>query len=370
MIMQVTITDLDHQGRGIGRIDNKIIFIPNTMKDEIVDVEITKEKKNFLEGKVVKWVRLNPNRMANLCPYYPQCGGCQILHLPYPEQLSYKENKVRNILNRYHLENVPLKSITASPQQFHYRNKVTFQNENQKLGFYEEETHHFMEIKECLLLDNIINKAIPSLPTQKGKLVVRSNQKDITFDTNKKVMHTIVDFQFLVSLESFFQINDYVTPLLYQKVKDYLKANESATVLDLYCGTGTIGIFVSRECKKVIGIEINQEAIQNAKENAKNNHVSNITFICGDAGKETKKLKENITSVIVDPPRAGLNSETIDTILSIHPKKIVYVSCDPMTLVRDLNILKEHYDIIEITPFDMFPNTYHVECVCLLQNKF
>ncbi len=366
---EVTITDLDHQGRGIGRINNKIIFIPNTIPGEIVEVEITKDKKKFMEGKVVRFLKKSEDRIENNCPYYPKCGGCQLLHMPYLKQLDYKQNKMRNILNRYGLESVTLKDIVASPNPFHYRNKATFQNENHKLGYFEEESYHFIPIDNCLLLDEKINENIKNLPTNQGKVIVRSNQKEITYEEEKKVMHTIVDFNFLVSLPSFFQINDSVTPLLYGKVKEYLHPTKEDTVLDLYCGTGTIGIFVSRDVRKVIGIEKCKEAVLDAKENAKINDISNIEFICGDAGVETKKLKEKPTSIIIDPPRFGLNKETIDIILSLEPEKIVYVSCDPMTLVRDLNILKEKYNILEITPFDMFPNTYHVENVVLMTKK-
>ncbi len=365
---KVVITDLDHQGRGIGRIDNKIIFIPNTLPDEIVEVEITKDKKKFMEGKAVKFLKTSEDRIENLCPY-PRCGGCQLLHMPYSNQLNYKQNKMENILSRYGLENILLQNVVASPKKTHYRNKATFQNENHTLGYFEEESYRFIPIENCLLLDEKINENIKNLPTNQGKVVVRSNQNEISFDEKKKVIHTIVDYKFLVSLPSFFQINDSVTPLLYEKVKEYLSATKEDVVLDLYCGTGTIGIFISDSCKKVIGIEKCKEAISDAKENAKLNHVSNIEFICGDAGVETKKLKEKPTSVIIDPPRSGLNQETIDIILKLEPTKIVYVSCDPMTLVRDLNILKEKYEIKEITPFDMFPNTYHVENVCLLLKK-
>lgn len=366
---KICITDLDHQGRGIGRIHDKIIFVPNTMPTEIVEVEITKDKKKFMEGKVIHFLEKSKDRVEGLCPYYPKCGGCQLLHMPYAMQLEYKQKKMENILKRYGLENVNLKDIVKSPKIVHYRNKATFQNENHQLGYFEEESYHFIPIDNCLLLDEKINESIQKLPTDRGKVVVRSNQKEITFEEDKKVMHNIVDYQFLVSLPSFFQINDSVTPLLYGKVKEYLNPTKEDIVLDLYCGTGTIGIFVSDCCKKVIGIEKCKEAIIDAKENAKFNHVSNIEFICGDAGVETKKLKEKPTSIIVDPPRSGLNQETIDIILKLEPTKIVYVSCDPMTLVRDLNILKEKYDIKEITPFDMFPNTYHVENVCLLLKK-
>lgn len=365
----VSITELDHQGRGIARIDNKIVFIPNTIPGELVEIEITKDKKKFMEGKVIHFIEKSEDRIENLCPYYPKCGGCQLLHMPYSKQLDYKNKKMQNILTRYGLETVTLQNIVASPKTTHYRNKATFQNENNTLGYFEEESYHFIPIANCLLLDEKINENIKKLPTNQGKLIVRSNQEEITFEENKKVIHTIVDYKFLVSLPSFFQINDSVTPLLYEKVKEYLNPTKEDIILDLYCGTGTIGIFVSKDCKKVIGIEKCEEAIKDAKENAKLNHISNIEFICGDAGVETKKLKEKPTSIIIDPPRSGLNKETIDIIMKLEPKKIVYVSCDPMTLVRDLNILKEKYNIIEITPFDMFPNTYHVENVTLLTKK-
>lgn len=365
----VVITNLDHQGRGIAKINEKITFIPNTLPDEIVDIEITKEKKKFMEGKVTNFKKKSPKRLENICPYYPKCGGCQLLHLDYEEQLKYKQDKMENILKRYQLENIKLNPIIRSPKQFSYRNKVTFQNHNHSLGYFEEESYNFIKIDNCLLLDNKINEVIHTLPTDKDKVVVRSNQKEVIYEDTKKIMHTIVDYKFLVSLPAFFQINDSVTPLLYGKVKEYLNPTKEDTVLDLYCGTGTIGIFVSKDCKKVIGIEKNSEAIKDAWENAKINNISNIEFICGDAGVETKKLQEKPTSIIIDPPRSGLNKETLDIIMKLSPKKIVYVSCDPMTLVRDLNLLKENYEIMEITPFDMFPNTYHVENVCLLLKK-
>lgn len=366
---RVRIETLDHQGRGIAKIENKIVFIPNALPGEFVEIEITKEKKNFSEGKVIQYLEISNDRIQPNCPYYPSCGGCQLLHLPYSKQLEYKEEKMKNILSRYHLEDVPLKEIVGSPKEQNYRNKVTFQIRNGRLGYFEENSYHFIPIENCLLLNEKINEAIPNLPVREEKLIVRSNQKELTYDQDKKIIHTIGKYQFSVSLESFFQVNDSVTLLLYNKIKEYLHPTLEDTVLDLYCGTGTIGIFISDGVKKVIGIEKNETAIANAKENAKRNQIDNIEFICGDAGKEASKLSHTITSIIIDPPRSGLNTQTLETILKIHPQKIVYVSCDPMTFVRDLNLLKEHYQIREITPFDMFPNTYHVENVAFLLKK-
>lgn len=364
--MEVCITNLDHQGRGIARVNNKIAFIPNTIPGEVVDIKINKEKKNFMEGTVVSFINESPNRIENICPHYPKCGGCQLLHIPYKQQLEYKYEKLKNILTRYGLDYIKVNDIIGSPTKFNYRNKVTFHCNNNSIGFYEDNSTKFIEINKCLLINEKINNYLHKLPKNNKKITVRCNNEEIIYEQDKKIIHTIVDYKFLVSIDSFFQVNDYVTPLLYNKVKEYLKPNKNDTVLDLYCGTGTIGIFISDKVKNVIGIEINESAVKDARENAKMNDIKNIEFICGDAGLESKKLKIKPNSIIVDPPRAGLNKIAIDTILNFSPDRIVYVSCDPMTLVRDLNILKEHYTIEEVTPFDMFPNTYHVECCVAL----
>ena len=152
----------------------------------------------------------------------------------------------------------------------------------------------------------------------------------------------------------------------YSKIKEYVGTNNN--VLDLYCGTGSISIFVS-ENNNVLGVEINKYAIEDAKENAKLNNIKNINFICGESGKELENIKFNPDVVIVDPPRSGLSKDAIKNILKINTNKLIYVSCDPMTFVRDLSMLNEKYEIVEITPFDMFPNTKHVECLCLLTLK-
>lgn len=368
--MEIKITDLDHQGRGIGRINNKIVFIPNTIPGEIVEIKIIKEKKKYMEGQVKSFIQKSKDRIENLCPYYPSCGGCQLLHLPYQQQLIYKQKKLQNIFSRYGLNNIIINEIIGSPQKFHYRNKVTFHIQNNQLGYYLNNSNKIIPINECLLLNETINQNITKLPKNNNQIIVRSNNKEITYQQDKKIIHTIVDYKFLVSIKSFFQINDYVTPLLYNQIKKYLNPKKSDVILDLYCGTGTIGIYISKDVREVVGIEVNAQAIEDAKTNAQLNNIKNIKFICGDAGTESNKLKNKFDSIIVDPPRAGLNKNTIDAIINFKPNKLVYVSCDPMTLVRDLNILKKYYNIIEVTPFDMFPNTYHVESVSLLTLKW
>jgi 23S rRNA (uracil1939-C5)-methyltransferase len=367
-MQEVTIIDYDHQGRGMARINNKICFIPNTMIDEIVKVNITKEKKNFMEAEVVEYIKTNPNRKDNICPYYTTCGGCDILHLEYEEQLKYKYNKVVNIIKRYVNEDIKINNI-ISDKQFNYRNKVTLQVEKNKVGFYSKKSNTITPIKECKLLDESLNNYIKTITNTSEKIVLRTNGKDVLDNYQDRIIKYIGDKKYEVSLESFFQVNDNVTYKMYEKVKEYVNSNNEDYVLDLYCGTGTIGIYLADTSKEVLGIEINKQAIKDANRNKEINNLNNIKFIADDVAKVINKIEFKPTIVVVDPPRAGLDEKTIKEIVKMNPKRLVYVSCDPMTFARDLNILKYYFNIKEITPFDMFPNTYHVENVCLLERK-
>ena len=178
-----------------------------------------------------------------------------------------------------------------------------------------------------------------------------------------KLNKTIGQYNFLVSPDSFFQVNDEICIKLYKKIKSYIEQDKN--ILDLFCGTGTIGIFVN-ENNKVLGVEINKNAIIDANQNKKINDINNIEFLCGDSGKTIQNINFKPDIVIVDPPRSGLDKISINNIIKLNPQKIIYVSCDPMTLVRDLNELSNSFEVEEITPFDMFPNTNHVECIALL----
>lgn len=362
--MKTEIFDYDHQGRGIGKINNKIIFVKNAMIGEIVEVTIINEKKNYLEGSIKKFIKPSNIRCKDLCKYYNQCGGCHILHLPYSEQLKFKYNKVKNIINKYLKEDIKINNIVASDKQFNYRNKVKFQHKNNLIGFYNNKSNDIIKIDNCLLLDDLLNHEIKNI--DKNNLTLRTNGKEVIKNNNDTLICNIGEYRFNVSLNSFFQINENVTYKLYNKILEYVNPN-SNIILDLYCGTGTIGIFISKNAKKIIGIEINEDAIRDANLNKELNNSKNVEFICGDVDKAMKNIKDKPDTIIVDPPRSGLTKITIEQILKFNPDKIIYVSCDPMTLVRDLNILKENYKILEITPFDMFPNTYHVECVTLLE---
>lgn len=398
----IKIESLDHYGRGITKIDGKIAFIENALPNEIVDIKINSEKKKYIEGSVLRYIEKNKERIDVNCPYYESCGGCNIMHIPYKEQLKFKQKKIQNIIKKYLNQNIKINNIVSSDIDVNYRNKVTFQVK-ENIGFYKNNTYDIINIDNCLISDKLINKSIKHLKKLNLKpvnkitcrtglnelmIIIETTNKNIDITPLKDIAHSIYlkvdndyvhvfgnkniyeklgDYKYIISPDSFFQINLNTCLKLYNKIKDYVGQNKN--VIDLYCGTGSIGIFVS-ENNNIIGIELNEFAIKDALKNKKINNTNNINFICGDSGKKLKELNFNPDIIIVDPPRNGLNKETIQNILNFNAKEIIYVSCDPMTLVRDLNILKETYNIKEITPFDMFPNTYHVECIALLKNKY
>ena len=371
--MKVTINKLDHFGRGITHINNKITFIENALPDEIVDINIYKETKKYNLAKVKKHIKPSTNRVKPPCKYYGICGGCHIMHMDYKYQLEFKENKIKEILKKYaNIDSKIINNIICS-DQFAYRNKITLHSKNNKIGLYKEKSNELIEIDKCLLVNDNINKKILDILKENininNDIVIRGN-KDIitTVDNNNYITDNILDKKFIISTKSFYQVNSKLVSCMYEKVINYFKNKNYAKVLDLYCGTGTIGILVSDYVKKVIGIEMNNSSYQDALKNKKLNKTDNIEFINGKVEDYINEFS-NIDAIIVDPPRTGLDHNTINYILDINPKSLIYVSCDPITLARDLNILKSKYNIKEITPVDMFPNTYHCESVCILERR-
>lgn len=397
----VEIISLDHNGRGIGYINNKVIFVENTIPGDIVDIEVIKDKKKYSEGKAIRFIKKSPNRIENPCPYFNDCGGCDLLNIGYNDQLIFKQNKIKNIISKYLDSSIKINNIVECDNNFFYRNKTTF-HVNENIGFYKNKTYNIVPVDNCLISSKIINKSISylkQLDLSKIKNIIcraSDNQLMIIIETeymdldispiksiassiylknnnnyfhiykNKYIEEKIGNYKYLISPDSFFQVNINICYKLYSKINEYVGTNKN--VLDLYCGTGSISIFVNKQ-NNVLGVEINENSIKDAIRNSKINNINNINFICGDSGSIIKETSFNPDVIIVDPPRSGLNKQTILNIINLNAEKIIYVSCDPMTFVRDLNLLNEKYEIKEITPFDMFPNTKHVESLALLKLK-
>lgn len=395
--MRVLIDRLNDTGEGIGKINNEIVFVEKTVPGDVVEVENIIKHKNYLEASPAKIIKNSSKRIPAPCPYYEKCGGCQIMNLNYPEQLAYKKEKVINIFKKYG-------DITVNPnivfdKEWHYRNKITLQAENNKIGLFKSKSNEIVEIDECLLISNSMNELIKFIKENIklagiNQIMLReaNNQHMVVFKGNidntealklknkvdsiyinnnhiygtKEITTTLEKYTFKISKDSFFQVNHNQTIKLYNKVKEYL--NKKKKILDLYCGTGSIGIYVSDNCQSILGIEINKQAIKDANINKKINNIENISFKCGDVANIITS-KDKYDTIIVDPPRSGLSKKTRKILLEISTNYIIYVSCNPITLVRDIKELSSKYELKDITLFDLFPNTYHVESVSLLIHK-
>lgn len=410
-IYETEITSLENEGSGVCKINQMIVFVPKALPGEKVRIRITEKKKNFARGKIVEILKSSDKRIESKCPYYEECGGCNLRHQTSKENLKFKKEKVETALKRIGKLDVKVEDTIPSLKEDNYRNKVSFKVEDNRIGFYGEGTYQLIDIDYCLLAQKQIND---SLNVIKNYLKENDNEiKNITIRYGNAMDELLIDIyslnntdikildylttnicnlksvifndkvvygngyikeisnglMFNVSAKSFFQVNSVQTEKLYDEIVKVANLSKDDVVLDLYCGTGTITSIVSKYVKKVIGIEIVEDAIIDAKENLKINGINNAKFICGDAAKEISKIKEKVDVVIVDPPRKGVDRKAIAIMKKISPKKIVYVSCNPVTMARDLSYLNDLYDVKKVTPVDMFPNTAHVESVVLLERK-
>ena len=232
-----------------------------------------------------------------------------------------------------------------------------------------ELTNEVISIEKCLLLDDKINEYIKTISDKTGKeYVIRTNGSDIiSNETNDYLIMNINDYKFRIDIKSFFQVNSYICGLLFKELESNLDTTNN--VLDLYSGVGTLSIVASKKAKKVIAIEVNKNSYKNALINLELNGVDNVDFMCGKVEDLIDKINVKPDVIITDPPRSGMDKKTINIIKEFLPNKIIYISCEPMTLARDIKLLSENYTLNKVKCFDMFPNTYHVETFCVLERK-
>lgn len=391
---KVKIEKLDYFGNGISHINKKVVFIPNTLPNEEVLIEIIKDNKKYYEAKVLEYLKTSNTRIDNPCKHL-NCGGCNLLHICYEEELTYKQNKIIELFNEYKVNN-----ILFSNNEFYYRNKITLKVIDGILGLYEKNSHNIVKINKCLLVNPKINVIINELnsydltgieeiiikvchdsmiiiKTSKkyntfknlnvDNIIVINNNKEIILKGKNSITESIGNIKYLVSTDSFFQVNNYAVKILYDELIKLANFNSNDIVLDLYSGVGSISLYIAVYVKEVLGVEINKNAVKDSNKNKEINNIQNVNFICLNANETNIKFKPNI--IIIDPPRNGLDNKTISILKSLNSNKLIYISCNPITLKRDINLLKEIYEVKEITPIDMFPKTRHVECICLLENQ-
>ena len=385
-IYEVIIESVDDIGNGVTRINNIVVFIPYTLSNEKVKIKIVSISKRFAVGKVIEFITKSDKRCEVKCNCYNECGGCNFLHINFNDELSIKINYINKLFN------ININTVLTN-NEYNYRNKATFHIKDGKIGYYSEKTNDIIEFNNCLLLDNRINDIYNYLKEHElstiSEVIIRVTTKDIMivfkgekYDINDIINHfnitsiylndkliygesyiieEIDNIKYSIYPDSFFQVNKDNMKIMYDKAREY--AGYGNNLLDLYCGTGTIGIYLKDNFKHIDGIEINKNSIKNANINKKLNNINNIKFTSGDA---SIAKNNNYDVIIVDPPRSGLSKKVIDFLDNSNAKRIVYISCNPKTLKRDIDLLK-NYKMIKLEIINMFNKTKHIECITLLE---
>lgn len=460
VIKEVTVEKMAAEGKALVRHNGKVVFVEDAIPNDVIDIFVTKKKKDYAIGRIDKLHQASPQRIEPFCTHFGTCGGCKWQFVSYEQQLAYKQHMVAEAFQRIgKLPEHDILPILGADPTTYYRNKMEFTFSNRKwltLAQIQDETAEYdrnavgfhvkgmydriVDIEHCYLQAepaNLIRNEIREFAKAHGisfydikahegflrNLIIRSStlgetmvilsigKEDVKQRTallehlvnkfpqitslhyviNPKKNDTINDLEvvtfhgkgfiveklgsltYKISPKSFFQTNSYQAVTLYDTIKKVANLQGDEVVYDLYCGTGSIGIYVANNCKKVIGVEEIPAAIQDANYNAQLNGLTNTTFYAGDAKEiltpEFFEQNGQPDVLITDPPRAGMHKEVVAQILQIAPKRLIYVSCNPVTQARDLQALCEQYDLQTIQPVDMFPHTYHVENVVSLTLK-
>jgi len=448
------------EGKSLARVDGKVIFMEQVVPGDVVNVRVTKNKKDWAEAQVLNIEEYSVDRVQPFCQHFGVCGGCQWQMLPYEKQLQYKEQQVRDNLSRIGKVQLPaINPIIGAQKTRYYRNKIEYtfsskkfllpnqlhnpniSNEESVAGYHakgffdkivdiqtcylqEEPTNALrmaikefaisngfsfydirnhdgfmrnMQVRLCRtgelmvniifgyddeekrsLLLEYIQGQFPSITTLLYTINTKWNDSmtDLfpqVFSGKGYAIEMLEEFQFKVGPKSFFQTNTEQAEKLYQVTREFAELSGKEIVYDLYCGTGSIGIFVSKNAKKIIGVESIAEAVHDAKENATLNHIDHATFFVGDVvdvcNNEFFAANGRPDVIITDPPRAGMHENLVRKILEMEAPLLVYVSCNPATQARDLNWLDEKYEVTKIQPVDMFPHTHHIENIVQLKLK-
>ena len=340
-VVDLRIDDVAFGGKGVAREEGKAVFVPYTVEGERVSAEIVREKKQFAEAELVDVKQSSPNRVAPQCPYFARCGGCAYQHIDYQHQLAIKWRQVRDALQRIgKLKDIPMRPIIPSPKQYAYRNRITVHAQEGVIGFFRRDSHRLIDIERCPISREEINLALAKLREQKhlrdGHYTLRAGSKPRVFS----------------------QVNDEVAQALRNLIIDLVPPNQEL-LIDAYCGAGFFAKALLDKFERVIGIDWDRFAIAAAKKNA----TEKETFIAGDIESELQKVGafHFPTTIVIDPPATGLTEKVLKTISDLAPETLIYVSCNPPTLARDLKELQHRFAINWITPLDMFPQTAEIE---------
>lgn len=344
--LDLEITDVAYGGAGIARHEGRVVFVPFTIPGELVRARIARTHRSWMAADAVAILRASPDRVDAPCPWFAKCGGCAYQHIAYTRQLEIKTRQVSEALRRIgKFADPPVEPAQASPREYGYRNRITVHVAPPQIGFHGTDPRRIVDVKRCLLADDAVNAALARLRTKKylrpGPATLRSNP----------------------SAAGFRQVNDAAAEVLAKVVAEL--AGEGSLLVDAYCGAGFFAKRLLDRFEKVIGIDWDERSATVARDGAD----SRETYFTGDAAALLPEiLGQNAAQVVLlDPPAQGVAQEVIDALLGAKPLRIVYVSCDPATLARDLAKLSARYRLTRTIPVDMFPQTASIETAALLE---
>jgi tRNA/tmRNA/rRNA uracil-C5-methylase (TrmA/RlmC/RlmD family) len=344
LVRDLQIDEVAFGGAGVGRSDGKVIFVPFTVDREIVDVRLHTVRRSYSLGQVEAIRQPSPHRIVAPCPFFQNCGGCDYQHVTYAHQLAIKQGQIEQALRRIaKLSGCNVRPIKPSQKPFGYRNRISVHSDGENIGFFRKGTRNVVDISHCLLASETVNARLSAFraarPPAGAHATLRENEEITTFS----------------------QTNDEVARLLVEFVQSQVKG---PVLIDGYCGSGFFAHHLAAVVDKVIGIDWNQPAIQRAQEMA----TANETYLCGDLSELLDRVlvDEKPDTVILDPSATGLSEEIVTILANRVPPILIYVSCNPATFARDLQRLSDRFQVQEIQPFDMFPQTAEIEVVGIL----
>ena len=368
--INLTIHDLAFGGEGVGRIDEFVVFVPFVITGETVEAEITEVKKNFARAKLLRVVTASPERVAPECRYFTQCGGCQYQHIDYAAQLRFKHKQISDLFERVgKISREVVAPVVPCPSPYGYRNRIMIRSQwngparKLVIDFIRADNNFVEDIEECKIAEPALNEQITHVranPPPKGGI---------------KVVLRVQPENWEVPRDSFFQNNFFLLPKLVETVREFLQAGGARHLIDLYCGVGFFGIEAAGVVDSFVGVEYDQLAIAAARKNAASREINNGEFVAAKVEailpELLQKFSADKTAVILDPPRKGCWPETLELLRQTRPAQVIYVSCHPATMARDLNILCADgvFELARVQPLDMFPQTQHVECVADLRRR-
>lgn len=383
--IELDVDDLNNLGSGVGRVDGWVVIVPFALAGERVKVRVYKNHKNYSEADLLEVLRPSAERVKPRCGLFGTCGGCQYQHLSYDAQLNWKRRQVVELMRRIGGIEFDIQPTHPSPKQYGYRSKLTPHYERPRggkmpIGFVMQGRRNaLVDVEYCPIASDTINAALPqarrkiveksSRLKRGGTMLLRDCAEGVCEDNNAIVTERVGSISYQFCAGEFFQNNPYVLPELIEYAIS--EAVGTKNLVDAYCGVGVFALAAADKFERVAGVEISSKAIICANANARINGKDNCEFLIGKAesifSEISSKFEGADTSMIIDPPRAGCDELFLNQLLEFSPKKLVYVSCGPDTQARDLKFLTEHgYAIEKLQPFDLFPQTRHIENVATL----